>query len=563
MYRVIVADDERHVVDWMEDLLTLHFPDLEIRKANSGTEVFEKVSFWKVDFAVLDIKMPGLNGIVTARRLLGEYPNCKILLLTGYDEFDLIYQVSNEKNIRYILKTEADREIIKKISEILSEIEQEERVRQTMDSANRKNCLIRHFEQKGMLYDIIFKSESFSSMKEKISFYDSVLTLDPKSRIGLTLIQFSNRDTAHQMITSNLLLLLYQNLEETLGTLFRFALLDMDEECVLLLTQPARPLEKASERYSENEISVTLLRSELDRGFEKLAMGTEIKILFFIYNRQILWREIAQEYYYLRQYCRISSMEPNLALIFGTVVGDDVLKQNSRSHEAIQWQVTQYIQKLSLALVQSRQKDFYALLDKINGLRLQIGELSISAQAQLCAQLSLMFLDHINLRHLHNVLERKISLLPLYCSMQTQDWAALLDYAKRLADEIIALSDENLHISSTDTIQTICDYIQNHLADDLSVTHLAEVFNYNQSYISRLFKQVRGETLSQYIKNARLNCAKTLLKSTDLTIQKIAAQVGFDTVQYFSMVFRKEVGTTPTVFRASVQTNTIIKHDVS
>ncbi len=103
------------------------------------------------------------------------------------------------------------------------------------------------------------------------------------------------------------------------------------------------------------------------------------------------------------------------------------------------------------------------------------------------------------------------------------------------------------------TVQTMCDYIRNHLADDLSVTRLAELFNYNQSYISRLFKQIRGETLSQYIKNARLKQAETLLKSTDLPVQEISARVGFDTVQYFSMVFRKEIGATPTAFRAASQ----------
>ena len=82
---------------------------------------------------------------------------------------------------------------------------------------------------------------------------------------------------------------------------------------------------------------------------------------------------------------------------------------------------------------------------------------------------------------------------------------------------------------------------------------LAEAFNYNQSYISRLFKQIRGETLSQYIKNARLDHAKTLLTSTGLPVQTIASKVGFDTVQYFSMVFRKEVGTTPTLYRSLAQ----------
>ena len=551
MYRGIIADDERHVVDWMEDLLALHFPDLEIRRANNGVEVLEKVGFWKPDLAVLDIKMPGISGIETARRLLGEYPNCKILLLTGYDEFDLIYQVTNEKNIRYVLKTETDRIIIKKISDMLSEIEDEERMRQTMDAANSKDCLIHHFERRGMLYDILFASENIQTMEEKISFYGSALPLDPKSRVGLTLIQFSNPNAVRQAVTSGLLLQLYQNLEEALDALFHFVLLDMDEEYVLLLTQTAKPLEPSL----EVEKSVTLLRSELDHGLAEQAAEAKSKISFFIYNRIVPWHEISQGYNFLLQYCRTRGPEIGPAPIFGTVIGDDALKQNPHSFDIVEWQVTQCIQKLSLALVQARDKDFYALLDEISGLRIRLGEMSVPRQAQLCARLSLMLLNYITVQNLHKALEQKISLFPLYRSMQTQDWATLLDYVKRLATEIFALSDEKLHQNSICTVQVMCDYINNHLDDDLSVTHLAEVFNYNQSYISRLFKQVHGEPLSQYIRSARLNRAKTLLKSTNLPIQKIAAQVGFDTVQYFSIVFRKEIGTTPTAFRSSAQNN--------
>lgn len=549
MYRGIVADDERHVVDWVEDLLAIHFPDLEIRRANNGVEVLEKVGLWKIDVAVLDIKMPAMGGIETARRLLELYPDCKILLLTGYDEFDLIYQVNNEKNIRYVLKTEADREIVKKLSEMLSEIEQEEQMRQTMDAANRKNCLIRHFERRGMLYDIIFESERLSSMEEKIRFYGSALPLDPDSRTGLTLIRFSNPDAVHPAVTSDLLLQLYQNLEENLNALFHFALLDMSEECVLLLTQSA----DLPEKPLDAEKSVALLRSELDRGLAKQASQADGKILFFIYSRPVPWREISRGYNTLLQYCRARSGEIGPAPIFGTVVSDDALKQDPHSHELVQWQVMEYIRQLSLALAQGKPEDFFSLLDRISALRPKLGELSAPRQAQLCAQLSLMILNHITLWHLHGPLEQKISLFPLYRSMQAQDWTALPEYVKRLAQEIFALSDERMHLSSASTVRTMCDYIKNHLADDLSVTHLAEVFNYNPSYISRLFKQVCGETLSQYIKNARLGRAKTLLQSTDLPIQKISAQVGFDTVQYFSMVFRKETGTTPKAFRSSAQ----------
>ena len=79
---------------------------------------------------------------------------------------------------------------------------------------------------------------------------------------------------------------------------------------------------------------------------------------------------------------------------------------------------------------------------------------------------------------------------------------------------------------SVRTIHSICDYINAHLSEPLSVNLFAEKFNYNPSCISRLFKQTQGASLSQF-KDAWL---KNLLRSTTLTIQEISDLVGFDTV---------------------------------
>ena len=125
MSRAIIADDERHVVDWIAELIRTAFPDLELQQVYTGTEVLRLCESKMFDLAVLDIKMPGLNGIETAKQMLEIYPNSKILLLTGYDEFDLIYQVNHIKNIRYSLKTETDHEIIQKLREMIAELEQE------------------------------------------------------------------------------------------------------------------------------------------------------------------------------------------------------------------------------------------------------------------------------------------------------------------------------------------------------------------------------------------------------------------------------------------------------
>lgn len=543
MYRVIVADDERHVVDWVTDLLTVNFPDLELQRANNGIEALELAEQCKVDMAVLDIKMPVVNGIETARKILERYPNCKILLLTGYDEFDLIYQVNNEKNIRYALKTETDGEIINKIKSILDEIEQELHTRQTVDMANRKSRLIQHFEWRSMLSDILFESESSQTMEEKIKFYRDDLPLNPDRPLNLAVIQFPGGVSSRQTITNLLLLQLYQTLEENMGALFRFAVLDLERDSVLLLAQ--------SVRETEVDKSVAMLRSELDRSMGELLTDSNRRINFFVSGKTSSWQETVTQYNIILQYARSYVVKSMTTQVFGTVIQPDFDSANRHSLETTQYNASQLIQKLSFALSQGRPDEFHQLLGEMVEIRQQLAKMSISRQAELCAQLSLVALNYINQHGLRPALEQNISLSPLYRSMQVPNWGTLLDYVKYLSDEIFTLSSKKAENDSAHTVEAMCEYIDAHLADDLGVTKLADVFNYNQSYISRLFKQVKGENLSQYIKSARLNKAKSLLKSTDLPVGDIAAQVGFDTAQYFSMVFRRETGTTPKSFRSS------------
>ena len=98
-------------------------------------------------------------------------------------------------------------------------------------------------------------------------------------------------------------------------------------------------------------------------------------------------------------------------------------------------------------------------------------------------------------------------------------------------------------------ISTIKDYIQAHLSQNLTLTQLSDVVNYNSSYVSRIFRQETGMKLSDYITACRIERAKELLRFTDDSIRNIASQTGFDTIQYFSKVFRKATDMSPSEFR--------------
>lgn len=92
-------------------------------------------------------------------------------------------------------------------------------------------------------------------------------------------------------------------------------------------------------------------------------------------------------------------------------------------------------------------------------------------------------------------------------------------------------------------------YIDAHFAENLSVEQLSHRFFINPYHLSHLFKKERGCSLKHYILRRRIGEAQTRLCSTKAPIQQIAAEVGFADANYFSRVFTKYVGMSPTEYR--------------
>lgn len=101
----------------------------------------------------------------------------------------------------------------------------------------------------------------------------------------------------------------------------------------------------------------------------------------------------------------------------------------------------------------------------------------------------------------------------------------------------------------SDVVQKCCDYIEMNLGEKIRAADLASLAGYSEYYITRKFKEETGYFINDYLKFVRMERAKLLLQSTDLSILEIAGQLGFATRSYFSQAFREVTGMTPTQFR--------------
>lgn len=128
----------------------------------------------------------------------------------------------------------------------------------------------------------------------------------------------------------------------------------------------------------------------------------------------------------------------------------------------------------------------------------------------------------------------------------------LLNYGKtwlqNQSDAIIP-SDTTIHKTSAETADACIDYILSHIDDEnLSVNDIAAHLYLNPIHLNRLFKKEKGINLSQWMIRERMTLASTLLRTTNHTAVDIATRVGYNNYPYFSTVFKKYFGCTPSQY---------------
>lgn len=126
--------------------------------------------------------------------------------------------------------------------------------------------------------------------------------------------------------------------------------------------------------------------------------------------------------------------------------------------------------------------------------------------------------------------------------------AALVSAGNKLAE------NENLREGREERIMDIIKYINGHYSE-VTLENLAENFNLSRPYISKYIKSKTGMNFQDVVREARMRKARTLLKESGQTVESIAADVGYESVEHFNRLFKKSYGVTPVQFRMQKEEN--------
>lgn len=103
--------------------------------------------------------------------------------------------------------------------------------------------------------------------------------------------------------------------------------------------------------------------------------------------------------------------------------------------------------------------------------------------------------------------------------------------------------------TNLEAISTIIDYIDDHLGENLDLEHVAAVAGYSKYHLHRMFTNIVGNSMHNYVKRRRLTEAARLLVQSDMPILNVALESGYETQQSFSAVFRKQFHKSPQAYR--------------
>ncbi len=533
MYKIMVIDDEPIILNGVCDYLKSagsHL-DLDIYKSKNAFEAIRMMQKYKMDIVLTDIRMPGMSGLELQQKVLEYWPRVKVIFLTGYDDFNYVHDALRNGALDYIMKTEGYEKILEVIEKTIRGIQDEMQSKHYLEGAKRelKQSLWQEFVR-----EILFREDSsreaINQQLRKLDF-----PLHQARPFLLVIGQIDGWNELYSFSDRSLMLYAVKNIAEEY--------LDHTAQSVCIVYNDSR----LAWMIQPNDVNcdIGVIHQFIESIQHACKQTLTMTLSFIMASEYVSWEGISAKFKKLNQLS---------AYRFGS--GEEALL-NERSFSLYdmkprEWKPGEQIKKMSLLssyLEQGKEQPFYKLLNELLTWMCE-PEQPLSIRLEIFHSIGLVFISFLNHRNMMGggsitfELE-KMTRLDSYASHQE-----ISTYFRRIAEQLFTDKKEEQLDRTGNLIARIQHYIQDHIAEDLTLITLAEVVYLNPSYLSRLYKQMTGMTISDYITGVRIDKAKSMLKSPKYKIQDISVALGFDSASYFTQFFKKNTGYTPLDYRA-------------
>lgn len=553
MYNLMVVDDETILVNGLVQMIREHFDDLDVYGAGNAQEALARMEQLRIDIVLTDIRMPGMDGLTLQERIAERWPRCKVIFLTGYDDFNLIQRAVRGGGLDYLLKTEDESLIVAAIQKALDEFHKELDAEALLSRARDQVKLAEASLQKDILTGIL-NGDITSAEQIARQFNASGIPLSSNASVLIVLARLDDRDSVFSLSDRMLLIYALRNIaEEYLSPLAVSVSFVHESRCIVWCIQsklfvgsqfPDR--EDCPEAWDRLVQFVHGALVHIQEASRKLL---RFPVSLVAASGPVAWQEAGRKY---------SSLK--LMFSFGLGLGAEMLQIESPADDKLEMSAVspqhqlrlgrKRIESLGTLLESGRRAAFFDQFYETFETYFLSPGIEERFKLEMYYALVTFFISYLNSSDLFEEMEGKTDLSGLLRIEAGVSWSDALSSFTTLAGELFHHQEGGIRSRESELIRTIKAYVAEHLGEDLSLNRLADEVFLSGPYLSKLYKQITGESLSDYINGVRLARAKELLHKERMKIHEIAAAIGFDAdPSYFYRFFKRFTGITPQEFR--------------
>lgn len=531
MLKVFLAEDEFIIREGIKNNIDWQAHGYEFcGEASDGELAFPLIQKTRPDILITDIKMPFVDGLALSRLVKKELPETEIIILSGYEEFDYAKEAIQIGVARYLLKPingETLLQEIDSVAEIILGKQKEKEIREKYQKEMEENSLRDQMDLFQHLVTGDCSMEELLSVAGKLD----LKIMAPWYSIVLLKIQSMKHD--YEEYSGSIVVvderiaklaepehvLIFDRALEGRAFLFKA---DSEDELLAYQKEYLGDVKEVLSSYVNLRYfggigtPVNRLR-EIPASFEDASHAFAHRYLVAescILDSSLLMQEGAAE----QEDFRISAVNPEQ---IDRAKMQEFLRTGDL--DEVIYFVDEFFGKLDGGAMKSRifrqyitMDAYFSIVDFLKGLGLQKDEIEAPDQD----------------------------------SSILQDEKSAMDYIVRIMEKALVLREKKASSRYEDVVSEVIHYIEdNYAQEELSLNLLASHVNFSPNHLSMIFSQQTGQTLIRYLTDYRMNRAKELLRCSSKKSSVISMEVGYKDPHYFSYLFKKTQGMTPTQYR--------------
>lgn len=549
MYRLLIVDDEAIIADGLYEVFaSLKEVELDVYKAYSGSDALVMLNRTRIDIVLTDIHMPGMDGMQLMEQIHQRWPKCRVIFLTGFNEFDYVYKAIQYEGVSYILKTEGYGKVIEAVEKAANDIDKDFRLDALLEEAEKKLGTARILLQANFLNGIM-KGRFFESEINQHQFEQIGIHLEPREHVIMLVGRVDNMPKGLPYSEKNRRTYSISIIAERYFTdCIQFVYFTDENSYLIWFIQPDNKMTEENDKW---RLCHTFVKGSIELIQKACLESIKVSVSFALDDNPCGWIEIPDRFATLKMVLNYRIGQNSAMLLTERKVMEEGLKNTQeRENEKLSTNRLQF-EKLAETLEYGKKEDFFSLMESLTQeLRKTLSMHNIVALEQY-SSIALILLSYINRWNIIEKVAFKIGIHKLMNYIEHASWNDAVDYLTALGTIIFEIQNKEQEERAQDVIGQIQKHINDHIhiQDEISLVRLADLVHFNPSYLSRLFKQLVGMNLSDYISELRIKRAKQLLENKEMKISAVADALGYGTATNFTRFFKKSTNMTPQEYR--------------